>query len=257
MIKSLLSYYTIYFKVLKTHRIDMCLSIGNILVNQIITISYLFVIHNNVPSLRGWSIAHMILMYGLFVMNKGTAGLITGSLYSIEGHIREGTLDGILVRPIPPIIQILGEKLEISEILNVAIGGIVTFSVIGILENINIVLTMAIILLFLVISIMVVFSIRLACMSIAFWTLTSFPIAIAVDNVSEFAKYPTTIYSKPLRFIIDYCIPFSVLAYFPADVIVHSRYTGLYASIAISIISLFIAVFIWNKGLKSYKSSGH
>ena len=94
-------------------------------------------------------------------------------------------------------------------------------------------------------------------MTVAFWTLTSFPIAIAVDNVSNFSKYPSVIYHKSLGFILNYLLPFSVIAYYPILVILKEQYIYLYMSLLIVSIMLIIALFVWKIGLKNYKSSGH
>lgn len=102
-----------------------------------------------------------------------------------------------------------------------------------------------------------IFSIRLMKMTVAFWTLTSFPIAIAVDNISNFVKYPSVINHKALEFVLNYLIPFSIIAYYPVLVILKGEYEHLYVSLAITIIMFIIAMFIWRMGLKNYKSSGH
>ena len=104
---------------------------------------------------------------------------------------------------------------------------------------------------------MVVFSIRLICMSVSFWTLTSFPVAIAVDNVSDFAKYPTSIYNKGVKFILDYIIPFAVLAYFPTLVLLKGDVKVLFVSVAITVVLFLLSMIVWRIGIKNYKSSGH
>ncbi len=250
-------FYNCFLKSMKRHKIDTILGVINILVNQIVSLIFIYIIFSNVPMLDGWNKEALLLMYGLFVLNKGAAGLFTTSLYSIERHISDGSFDGMLIRPVSPIVQILGENIEVGELVNVLIGIITIVNVLANMPEMDCGLVVGVILLFLFLSIFLVFGIRLICMSVAFWTLTSFPVAIAVDNVSEFAKYPTTIYKKGLKLIIDYFIPFSVVAYFPALIIMQGESRWIVISIVITTIILCIACVVWKLGIKNYKSSGH
>ena len=249
--------YECFFKSMRKHPIDTILGLGNILLNQAVSMIFLYVIFANVPALDNWRQYELLLIYGLFVLHKGIANFFTTSLYSIEQHIADGSFDGMLIRPVPPIYQILGESLEIGELVNIVIGGtVITISLVNI-DEIDILWTLIILILFAILSVILFFSIRLICMSIAFWTLTSFPVAIAVDNISEFAKYPSSIYSKGISIILDFVIPFSIIAYFPTLIIIEKNIILLFVSIFITIIMLCISIFVWKCGIKSYKSSGH
>lgn len=253
----LFSFYRIYVKTLKNHKIDTSLSVANIIVNQIISIIFLYVIFQSVPALGGWDSHTLVFMYGLFIFNKGIAAFFTTSLYSIEGHVRDGSFDGMMVRPISPIIQILGEQFEMGELVNVTIGICILLVMIKRYCVCNACIAVAFILMFAIISVLLVFAIRLICMSVSFWTLTSYPIAIVIDNFSDFAKYPITIYNSMMKIVLEYIIPFSALAYFPTLVILENRIEVLFISLLVVVVMFILAIFIWNKGLKNYQSCGH
>lgn len=255
--RALLAFYSCIFKSLAKHKTDTLLSFLNICVDQAISIVFLYIIFGSVPSLKGFSRDELILIYGLFVFNKGIAGFFTESLYEIESQIKAGTFDGILVRPVSPIIQILGLTLDFGQFVNVIIGLFIIIIKLPLVKGSVTIIDILTIALFVLMSVLVVFAIRLICMSVAFWTLTSFPIAIAVDNVSDFAKYPTTIYNSGIRIILDYIIPFAVIAYFPAMVLLNGDLRILFISILVTVVLLFASSIVWKAGIKSYKSSGH
>lgn len=256
MDRRLFVFYECFFKSMGKHFVDTILGLGNILLNQAVSIIFLYVILSNIPALDNWGKYELLLIYGMFVINRGIANFFTTSLYSIEKHIADGSFDGMLIRPVPPIYQMLGESLEIGELANIFIGGTVIAISLKKMDN-NTLVVLAILILFAILSVILIFSIRLICMSIAFWTLTSFPVAVAVDNVSEFAKYPSSIYGKGINLILDFVIPFSVIAYFPARTIIEKDLHLCLVSIIISAIMLGISLFVWKCGIKNYKSSGH
>ncbi len=255
--RTLWAFYSCIFKSLEKHKIDTLLSFLDICANQAISIVFLYIIFGNVPSLQGYSRDELLMIYGIFVYNKGIAAFFTESLYEIESQVKAGTFDGILVRPVRPIIQILGLNLGFGELVNVGIGLAMIIAKLPVVKAKITILDIIIILLFVVLSVMVVFSIRLICMSVSFWTLTSFPVAIAVDNVSDFAKYPTSIYNKGVKFILDYIIPFAVLAYFPTLVLLKGDVKVLFVSVAITVVLFLLSMIVWRIGIKNYKSSGH
>lgn len=255
--RTLWAFYSCIFKSLKKHKIDTLLSFLNICANQVISILFLYIIFESVPSLHGYSKDELLLIYGIFVFNKGIAAFFTESLYEIESQVKAGTFDGILVRPVRPIIQIMGLNLGFGEFVNIGIGLAMIITMLPVVKTKMTIWDIIIIILFVLLSVIVVFSIRLICMSVSFWTLTSFPIAIAVDNVSDFAKYPTSIYNKGVKFILDYIIPFAVLAYFPTLVLLKGDVKVLLVSLAVTVVLFVLSMIVWRFGIKSYKSSGH
>lgn len=155
------------------------------------------------------------------------------------------------------IYQILGEKLKIGELVNVVIGGTVLTILLFNIDGVNMRMALATAVVFAAISTVLIFSIRLVCMSVAFWTLTSFPVAIAVDNVSKFAQYPSSIYGKGINYVLDFVIPFSIIAYFPALIILKEEIGLFFVSFLIAAIMLCLSLLVWKCGIKNYQSSGH
>ena len=101
-------------------------------------------------------------------------------------------------------------------------------------------------------------AIKLFFASFAFWVKISGPFLQAAYNMADFAKYPTEIYAKAIRFIITWVIPFAFVAYLPA-----SYFLGK-GTIKVIGIECVIAVVFWTaayalftKGTKVYESAGN
>lgn len=255
--KIIFAYYKNYFKTLYKHKIDFFLNIFTVIFKQISSFLFIYVMKENIPDIYGWSINKIMLLNGIFLLNKGISDFITSGLYKLEDYIKNGTLDALLVKPFPVILQVLIGYVNIHEIINVLTGiTLISIFLPKCVKQIN-VFVFLIIFIFIFISLFLIFSIRLITNSIAFWTLTSFPAARMVDNISNFAKFPSTIYNKVIRFVLDYIIPFSIIAFFPLVVILEKNISFILISVAITASLFFLSFLIWKIGLKNYKSSGN
>ena len=77
-------------------------------------------------------------------------------------------------------------------------------------------------------------------------------------ELADFAKYPTEIYHKGIRFIITWVIPFAFVAYLPAGFFLgkgNARIIGVECVIAV--IFWCVAYGVFNYGLKCYESAGN
>lgn len=76
MDKRLFAFYGCFIKSMRNHAIDTLLEFGNILFTQAASIVSLYAIFSNVPVLDGWSGYELLLIYGLFVCNKGVSDFL-------------------------------------------------------------------------------------------------------------------------------------------------------------------------------------
>ena len=108
-------------------------------------------------------------------------------------------------------------------------------------------------------------SIKLFFASLAFWVKQSGPFLQVAYEMADFAKYPTEIYARFIRFIITWIIPFAFVAYLPASYFLGVRGTlGLNGGVGIIGIECIIAAVFWvvayavfNRGTKVYESAGN
>jgi len=247
-----------YLKSMLSHKIDFILNVLSISLNQLISLIFLYIIHTTVPNLNGWSTDELLLLYSLFLFNKGLAGFFTNGLYDIEYYIKKGELDRYLIRPVSPLTQILMGNVDFTQIVNIVAGiGLLIYTI----PSLNVILnvkTCLIFTTFTLISLVLFFSIKLLTMSIAFWTLTSFPLTIAVENLSDFSKYPINIFPQEIKFILIFILPWAFISYYPAAYLLLrlTNYLYILLAIIISCVLFIISIYTWKKGLKHYGSAG-
>ena len=102
-------------------------------------------------------------------------------------------------------------------------------------------------------------SIKLLFASLAFWVKCSGPFLQTAYHMADFAKYPTEIYAKGIRFLITWVIPFAFVAYLPASYFLKTEVSAGIIGIEVVIAVLFwcIAYAVFCYGIKGYESAGN
>lgn len=247
------------FKIFITHKIDFFLNILNIIINQVVTLIFIYVTIKNLPSLNGWKINELVLIYGLYLVNKGAADFFSAGIYNLEEYIQEGFLDSLIIRPYPILLQIFSTQFDFFQLINIFLGwGLIGYYFLLDIKKVSF-YAMMIIFLYQLISILCIFFLKVITMSIAFWTQTGYPMTRSIDNLSEFAKYPMDIYNVFISTFLTFIFPYAFISFYPAILILNKSKNKniLLLTLGITISVISIALIIWKAGLKRYESSGH
>lgn len=62
------------------------------------------------PRIAGFDVAEALFLYGTAALSFGIADVLFGSTDRLGEHVRRGTLDAMLVRPVSPLIQVATEE---------------------------------------------------------------------------------------------------------------------------------------------------
>ena len=69
-----------------------------------------------IGDLDGFALWEIALLYGASGIGIGVADLLIGSVEQIGRHIRTGTLDAMLVRPVPLLVQVCADRFAIRRL---------------------------------------------------------------------------------------------------------------------------------------------
>ena len=78
--------------------------------------------------------------------------------------------------------------------------------------------------------------------------------------MADFAKYPTEIYAKGIRFIITWVIPFGFVAYLPASYFLKPEVSALQTigvECVIAVVFFAVAYSVFTLGTRAYESAGN
>lgn len=238
---------------------DFIVGIIGFLMVQISNLLFLWIIFTKVPDLMGWSLYEIVFIYGMSLIPKGIDHLFFDNLWAV-GHfiVRKGEFDKYLTRPINTLFHVMAEKLQIDA-LGELITGIALVSIT--LPQLTVewsVLKVVLAIVYIPFATLIYTGIKTATASVAFWSKRSGNIIFMFYMVSDFAKYPATIYNELVRNIITYIIPFALTSYFPAVYILTGENPLFNIGMTVLMGSALMAfgIFLWNKGTRAYESAG-
>lgn len=246
------------FKILMEYRVNFIIGMISTVVQQSALLLTIWVVMRQVPSLRGWDLNEVLLIYGLLTLSQSLTHMFADNLWTIGwNYIRSGQFDRFLVRPIDPLFHLLADRFCHDGIGHFLTGLIL---VIGSTAALHFEWTMWKVV-YAMVSVVsggiIFFSLNLATATTAFWITESIPITQMVFNNNEFAKYPLSIYHRAIQFMLTWLIPYGFASFYPASYLL-GKEVGILAWLApvVAGVLLVVSYRIWQFGLRHYAGTG-
>ncbi|MET8979124.1 ABC transporter permease [Streptomyces sp. NPDC004539] len=80
---------------------------------------------SQVDSLGGWTLPEVAFLYGLAAMSFGLADLVIGSVARLGTRVRDGSLDTLLVRPAPVLVQVAADRFALRRLSRITQGALI------------------------------------------------------------------------------------------------------------------------------------
>ncbi len=230
----------------------MCLDFGVILA-----------IFTKVDTLAGWSAVEVALLYGLSGVAFGTADTVVSAVENASTHIKAGTFDLFLLRPVSPLLHLTASEFELRRVgrvlqpLAVLVGAIVLLDVEWTVGRVLLVpLTVA--------AGTVIFSaVWITTSSLAFWTVESQEVGNAFTYGGNLAtQYPLDVLGEWLRHLFTFVVPLAFVAYLPASEIVAKPVPldlpgwTVWSSPGTAAVAALVAAAIWRAAIRQHQSTG-
>lgn len=242
------------------YRVDFLLGVFSVFFIQGTSILFVSIVFQQIDSLHGWTYHQIMFIYAVALLGRSLEHIFFDNLWTIGfQYIRPGNFDRLLIRPVNVLFQLIAERVQQDGVGNLLIGLIVMFTAaphVGIDWGFADILLL---LLMIVSSSAIFLAVNLFLASFSFWMVDSLPIMVAVHGSSDFARYPMSIYGKGIRFVLTWIIPYGFTAFYPAAVFLDPDGFRHFAVISpiVAVVSLSIAYFVWNRGLRAFSSTGN
>jgi len=222
------------------------------------------VIFNNFNSIAGWSKYEVLFMFTTSWLSYSFSCFFLWSpMRDIGELVRSGKFDLYLTRPISPFTYLILQQFQYTFLPRLFFS---VFFWAYSLEKLQIKWT-AITVCYYCISLLAAFvifsAITVITGTVSFWTIKSQEIvSLLTDNnygLKNFCDYPIQIYSKGIRLLLTFVVPYAFTGYYP---VAHLLGKGLshswivYVSPVMALIMATIAYNFWHMGLKHYGSTG-
>lgn len=246
-----------HFQGLMEYRVSFIIGLVATFLMQGASLATIWVIVRQVPSLNGWSLPEVLLIYGLLIFCRSCSAMFTESIWVLGEYIRYGEFDRLLVRPINPLFHLLANHFHVPALGEFLLGGtlIVTNGrALGIFAS---AFNIAYLGVAVASGAVIFFAINLITSVSAFWIVESIPVMGAVFENYLFAHYPLSIYPRAIRFMLTWLIPYGFASFYPASYLL-GRDIGplVWISPLVAAVLLVIGYRFWLVGLARYEGTG-
>lgn len=252
-----LSFLKASLKEMLIYRLDCIVGMISQIVTQLVEIIFIWIVFQNTDNLAGWNFLQILLLYGVTLISIGISDFCFDALYDIgPKYIRNGEFDKILLRPVHPLISIIGSSKEFTALGYFGLGLFFTITMlIKLAIPITIILVLKIIF-FSIVGATIIGAINTIFSIASFWTYRSNEVIWSFYRVYTFAQYPLDIYNKFIKLLITAILPFAFVAYYPTMNYLGMDSKMIYITPIIMIILWLLAIKVWNLALNKYRSTG-
>lgn len=235
--------------------------IFNILNQIVLFFTYYFVVialFDRFKVLNQYTVYEILFVFSICQLGFSINEVFSRGIDHFSKLIIKGDLDRLLIRPRPLLLQALGSEIEITKIAKV-IQALICLIIALIHLKIHYNLFKILGILFMIIGAVVLFlSILILGASFCFVTIQGLEVVnVFTYGGRDMAQYPIDIYNKTFKVIFTYIIPFGLINYYPFLYIVEKSNTTSYIFLPLStLLHLAFAIFIFNKSVNKYTSTG-
>lgn len=220
-------------------------------------------IFGQVDSLAGWSGVEVALLFGLSGVAFGLADMTISQVETASQHIKAGTFDLFLLRPLPTLLHLSASEFALRRLGRVLQPAVVLVGAL-VLAPIDWSPEAAALVVVTVVSGTIVFgSVWVVTSSISFWTIESQEMANAFTYGGGLAtSYPLDLFASWVRRLLTFLVPLAFVAYFPAARLLgREEPAGLPSAVAwatplVAVASVLVARAVWRLAVRHHRSTG-
>ena len=267
MVKATLVYYGglywtylgIFVKRLAQYRADFGVMLVTTALRSGMTLLFIGIIFTRVRQLQGWSFGEVLLIFGILSLASALSTLLLDMPYAIPAYVQSGRFDILLIRPAPPLFQLLGERgFQTSMIGSVPVALAVTVYALS-RPDVHPHAWWALYLPLIVLTSTILFTsivLLLACLAFRFTSVNN--ALYPVTWTAQFGQYPVTIYAPPIQFVLTWIVPYAMAGFYPAAFLLrggHYRVYGLLAPL-MGLLFALLSLAVWRVASRGYQSTG-
>lgn len=231
-------------------RFSFLLTVGTMIVNNIVWIIFWGMYFRRFPVLNGWTLQDVMMMWAAAAGGFGIMSVFFGNATRLASLIATGQLDVYLAQPKPVLLNVLISRMSVSAIgdLVFAIFIFIGFGDVSLLGIIKFAAA-----LFLSGLIFIFFCVMAGCLS--FWLGNTEGLSFQLFNaLLTFATYPTGIFKGFGRIILFTVIPAGFISSMPVSFIREIDLPFVYGALGMAALLCAGGILLFYRGLRKYTS---
>ncbi|MFE2142773.1 ABC transporter permease [Streptomyces sp. NPDC059456] len=230
---------------------------------QLLDFVAIWIMFSHVDALGGFTLPEIALLYGSSSVSLGIADLVLGNTHRVGVRIRDGSLDTMLVRPVPVLAQVAADRFALRRVGRTGQGLAVLVWSLAVLD---VDWTAGKVLL---VPVMVVAGAAIFGAVMVAGAAFQFVAGDAAEVQNSFTyggntmlQYPPTVFAADLLRGVTFIVPLAFVNWLPALYVLGRPYPlGLpgwvsFLSPLVAVVVFVPASLAWRAGLRSYRSTG-
>ena len=257
-------YLHVYTKFLQTslaceleYKTNILIDLITAILSLIGSIFLLSIFFQNEASIGGWEFEQALIIQGIYtILNGITNTWFNPNLTEIVKHIREGTLDFVLLKPIDSQFFISLKKINPSGFLEIILGFLLLLYCIRINQiNLNLsFLTFSLITI--ICSILILYSLWFLISTTTIWFVKTWNATEVLRSLLYIGRFPLNSFSFSLRIFFSVFIPIAFITTIPSEVFLGiSQIWKILLEVIVTSVFLITSRKFWLFALKFYSSA--
>lgn len=209
------------------------------------------------PRLETWTFPEAGVILGLFVFFDGLMEVFfQPNMRQIIEHIRQGTLDFVLLKPVNAQFLATARHVQFRYIGYVLAGlGLIVYSLVR-LHTTPQAVNIGLFLLLVGAAAVILYSLLLILVTLAFWFVDVTNILNLIWAVYEAGRVPVDVFPRLVRWVLTFVVPVAFITTVPARTILgRSTPDTVLVAFALAAALFFLSNRFWNYALRQYTSA--
>lgn len=222
------------------------------------TLVPLLVLFQTRKGVAGWSWPEALLVVSFFLgLKAALSAVIQPSVVQAVEHIRLGTLDFILLKPVDAQFLVSTVRIDLARGCDLAAALILLAYALGRLEHLPSLGGWCVALVLVAGGAVILYSLFVLVLSTAFLFVRIDNLSYLMTSIFDAARWPASIFRGLLALLFTFVIPIALMTTYPPLALlgrIDARHT--LTAIATALVFLAGSRLAWNKAVKRYTSAG-
>jgi ABC-2 type transport system permease protein len=215
----------------------------------------LWVLFSMRTGVAGWSAYEALLVSGFFIALKGVLqGVIQPALTNVVEHIRKGTLDFLLLKPVDAQFLLSTSKLDLTHGTDVLTGVAIIVWALAKTGHKPAFFEVALALAIVLCAVAILYAIWILVVSLAFKVVN---LSYLIVSTFDAARWPSSVFRGALSFVFTFVVPLALMTTYPALALLgRLEMTQAVTSVAVAAAFLIGSRQVWLRSVRSYTGAG-
>ncbi|WP_184571653.1 ABC transporter permease [Streptomyces zagrosensis] len=238
------------------------MALGNLAITAL-DFAVIGLMFSHVDALGGFDLAEVTFLYGTSSTAFGLTDLAFGSMERVGRRVRDGTMDTLLVRPVPVLAQVAADRFALRRVGRIIQGvALLGWSLAHL--DVNWTWDRVLLLPVMLLSGAAIFAaLFVAGAAFQFWASDAAEVQSAFTyGGTTMLQFPPTVFTTELVRAVTFVLPLAFVNWFPAlHILGRPNPIGLpdgigFAAPLVAVACCALAGLAWGAGLRAYRSTG-